>query len=207
VDFPETLALAVTLGCRALKVCSGDVTHLAWIRAVARAGLPVLLDTGNATLGEIEQAVDAVWATGQRALVIHHCPSGYPARLESVNLRVIPSLRQFFPSVPIGFSDHTPGWDMDVAAVGLGANQVEKTLTLDRAQAGPEHAFSLEPAEAAAFVQAIRDLERALGSPRRILTEAEALAKAGARRSLFAIRDLAVGVVGVERRHIALQVA
>jgi sialic acid synthase SpsE len=192
VDYPETLDLVAGLGCHAVKVASGDLSHHPWLDRVARAGMPVMVDTGSSTIGEIERAVEIVTAAGNDEIIIHHCPSGYPARLESVNLRIITTLRHMF-EFPIAFSDHTPGWDMDIAAVALGATMVEKTLTLDRRQRSTEHIMSVEPGEAAAFVRAVRDLEVALGRPRRIMTTAEAQGKVKARRSLFAARALRRG--------------
>lgn len=192
VDYAEQLAFVRALGCHAVKICSGDVTHLSWLAEVARAGLPVMIDTGMATLGEIETAAETIWDAGA-PLLIHHCPSGYPARLTSINLRMIPMLQHLFPATPICFSDHTPGWDMDIAAVALGAAMVEKTLTLDRRTRSPEHIMSVEPSEAGAFVRAIRDLEVALGQPRRVMTQTEARSKLTARRSLFLIEDVRQG--------------
>jgi sialic acid synthase SpsE len=192
VDYPETLALVESMGCHAVKVASGDLNHHPWLERVARSGLPVMVDTGSSTIGEVERAVDICMAAGNDDVIIHHCPSGYPARLESINLRIIGTLRHMF-DVPIAFSDHTPGWDMDVAAVALGANMVEKTLTLDRQTRSAEHIMSVEPSEAGSFVQAIRDVEIALGRPRRLMSEEEAKGKLRARRSLFAARALRRG--------------
>jgi sialic acid synthase SpsE len=192
VDYPETLALVQEMGCHAVKVASGDVNHHGWLAEVAATGIPIMVDTGASTLGEIERAVEVVTGAGNDQIIIHHCPSGYPAHLESINLRIIPTLRTMF-EFPIAFSDHSPGWDMDIAAVALGACMIEKTLTLDRHQRSAEHIMSLEPAEAAPFVRAIRELEIALGRPRRVVTEAEARGKVKARRSLFAARDLRRG--------------
>ena len=174
---------------------SGDVNHVDWVMEVARAGLPVMLDTGNATLGEVETAVDAILAAGNDRIVIHHVPSGYPAGPASVNLRVITTLRQMFPDCAIGFSDHGVTRDACVAAVALGVHMIEKVLTLDRAQDGPEHIMGLEPAEAGAFVQAIWDVEQAMGAPRRVIGDKERAGKVVARRSAHLRR----GVVLHER--------
>jgi sialic acid synthase SpsE len=192
IDYPETLEFIAELGCHAVKVASGDVNHYPWLDRVARSGIPVMVDTGSSTIGEIERAVEIVTAAGNDKIIIHHCPSGYPARLESINLRIISTLRQMF-EFPIAFSDHSPGWDMDIAAVTLGASMVEKTLTLDRRTRGPEHIMSVEPFEAKAFVRAIRELEVALGRPRRIMSDEEARAKVKARRSLFLTRNVRKG--------------
>lgn len=193
VDHPDTLGLAVELGAHALKVMSGDVNHVEWIREMARAGLPLMLDTGNATLGEVEVAVEAAMGEGIADLVIHQVPTGYPARLVSINLRMIETLRQMFPACSLGFSDHTIGRDMDIAAVALGVHMIEKTLTISRRTRGPEHGFSLEPQEAGAFVKAIRDVETALGMARRSLGAAERAGKVLSRRSAFVTEHLCAG--------------
>ena len=144
-----------------------------------------MMDRGQGSLGEVERAVDAIQRVNGR-LVIHHVPGGYPARLASINLRVIPTLLALFGDrAPIAFSDHTAGWDMDIAAVALGASMIEKTLTLDPNAFGPEHSMSVPPEQAASFVAAIRDLEIALGGSRKVLTDAERHAKVNARRSAF----------------------
>lgn len=194
IDDDRTLRLACGLRPVALKICSGDIGHLDWIREVARAGPPVMLDTGSAGLGEIERAVDICHAAGQKNVIVVHCPSGYPARAESINLRMLTTLRQVFPDLVIGFSDHSPGADMDIAAIALGAQYIEKTLCLDRSAPWPEHTMAVEPTEAVDCVRRLRDVEVALGHPRRTLGVAELAAKANARRSAFAKADLLSGL-------------
>jgi sialic acid synthase SpsE len=184
VSFDDEIELLEELGCHSIKVASGDVNHLPLIRRAAKTGMCVQLDTGNSNLGEIEAAVDVIRAEGNENIVIHQCPSGYPAHLDSINLRIITTLRQMFP-YPIAFSDHTPGATMDVAAVALGANLVEKTITLNRTTRSVEHVMSLEPPDMAEFVQTIANLERALGSPRRIVHGAERARQVAVRRSAF----------------------
>lgn len=184
IGFPDDLELLVELGCHSIKIASGDVNHLPLIRLAARTGMCLQLDTGNSTLGEIETAIDAARAEGNENIIIHQCPSGYPARLDSINLRIIPTLKQMF-GYPVAYSDHTPGWEMDIAAVALGANVVEKTITFDRTTRSVEHIFSLEPQEMAEFVGKIRDLERAMGTSRRIMAPAELTSRLGVRRSVF----------------------
>lgn len=184
VGFPEDIDLLVELGCESIKIASADVNHVPLLRRAADTGLCLQLDTGNASLGEIEAAVDVILARGNERIIIHQCPSGYPAHLQSINLRIIPTLRQLFP-FPVAFSDHTPGWVMDVAAVTLGAKLVEKTITEDRTTRSVEHVMSLEPAEMAGFVSTIRDLETALGQSRRVLHEAEREKRESLRRSIF----------------------
>lgn len=184
VLFDEDIELAQSIGCRSLKIASADINHYPLIRKAARTGLNIQIDTGSATLGEVESAVDVIRAEGNESIIIHHVPGGYPARLPAVNLRVIETLQHMFP-YPIGFSDHTPGATMDIAAVAMGASLVEKTITLDRNTRGPEHIMSLEPSAMAEFVQTIRDLGIAMGSPRRVMRPTEIAQRRNVRRSAF----------------------
>ena len=197
VGFPDEIEFLEELGCHSIKIASSDVNHHPLIRSAARTGMCIQLDTGNATLGEIEEAVDIVLQEGNQNILIHQCPSGYPAHLESINLRIIPTLKQMF-QIPVAYSDHTPGWDMDIAAVALGANLVEKTITLDRTTRSVEHIFSLEPSEMNQFVQTIRTVETALGTSRRLMTEIEKQKRSATRRSCFYNRTLYKGDVLTE---------
>lgn len=178
----DDISLLVEMGCHSIKIASADVNHFPLLRQVARTGMCVQLDTGNATLGEIEKAIEIIRSEGNDNIIIHNCPSGYPARLDSINLNMIKTLKVMF-GVPVAYSDHTPGAEMDVAAVAMGANLVEKTITLDRTTRSVEHIMSLEPHEMKAFVQTIRDVERAMGSSRRILTPEEYAKRNNIRRS------------------------
>ena len=184
VMFDDEVDFVVALGCDSIKIASADLNHHPLLRNAARTGLNIQLDTGNGTLGEMESAVDVLRREGNENIIIHHCPSGYPARLQSINLRVITTLRQMFP-YPVAYSDHTPGWDMDIAAIALGASLVEKTITLDRTIRSVEHVMSLEPGDMGRFVQAVRDLEIALGSPRRAMQPEEITKRQAVRRSMY----------------------
>lgn len=184
IAFGDEVELLEELRCHSIKIASADVNHLPLIKRAARTGMCLQLDTGMATLGEIETAVDVIQGEGNENIIIHQCPSGYPARLESINLNIIPTLKRMFP-YPVAFSDHTPGSDMDIAAVAIGANLVEKTITEDRMTRSVEHVMSIEPNEMKKFVQTIRDVEKALGSNRRQLHEAEEIKRNAVRRSLF----------------------
>jgi len=192
VSFFEDLEFLMEVGAHSVKIASSDINHLPLIRAAARTGMNVQLDTGNATLGEVEAAVDTIVAEGNDSIIIHQCPSGYPARLPSIQLRMIQTLHQMFP-FPIAFSDHTPGWEMDIAAVALGADLLEKTITLDRCTRSVEHIFSLEGTEQTAFIAAIRDLETALGEPRRSFSPEERHKRLATRRSVFLGRGKRAG--------------
>jgi N,N'-diacetyllegionaminate synthase len=184
VTFDDEVDLLAELGCHSIKIASADVNHFPLIRRAARTGMCLQLDTGNSNLGEIEAAVDVIRSEGNESIIIHQCPSGYPAHLDSVNLRIIQTLRQMFP-YPVAFSDHTPGAVMDIAAVAVGANLVEKTITLDRMTRSVEHIMSIEPTEMVQFVNTIADVQRAMGVPRRILHEAEHKRRLAYRRSTF----------------------
>ena len=175
--------------CDSIKISSGDVNQKWLIQHAAKTGLCIQLDTGNSTLGEIETAVDWITEAGNENIIIHHCPSGYPARRDGINLNIITTLKQMF-SYPIAFSDHTPGRDMDIAAVALGVNMIEKTITEDRTIRGPEHMFSLQGVEEMReFVEAIRTVEAAMGTTRRLMTDEEREKRMAGRRSLYTTQN------------------
>lgn len=192
VPFVEQLEFLAELGCDSVKIASADVNHFPLIRRAARTGMCLQLDTGNSSIGEIEAAIDAIREEGSENIIIHHCPSGYPARLESINLNIIPTLKRMFP-YPVAFSDHTPSWEMDVAAVALGADLVEKTITEDRTTRSIEHIMSIEPPEMKEFVRILRDIQTALGRTRRVMFPEERRKRDAVRRSAFLARDVAKG--------------
>lgn len=189
---PEDVDLIAEMGCHSMKIASQDTNYQDLIEYAADKGMPMQLDTGGSSLGEVERAVDWIRERGNEKIIINHCPSGYPARLESINLKVIRTLKKTFP-YPIAFSDHTPGWEMDVAAVAVGAHIVEKTITLNRTQRSCEHMISLEPPEMALFVKIIREVEVALGSNRRVLAPEERENREAIRRSAYLNCDVKAG--------------
>ena len=211
VGFEEDVHLLEELECHSIKIASADVNHFPLIRLVAKTGICVQLDTGNATIGEVEAAVDVCKSEGNDNIIIHNCPSGYPARLESINLQIIPTLKRMFPEYPIAYSDHTPGWEMDVAAVALGANLVEKTITEDRTTRSVEHVFSLEPGEMEKFMGTIRDVETAIGRTRRVMYPEEMEKRKNVRRSAYLKRAVNKGsqlkLVDIEFRRPGLGIA
>ncbi|MFZ4646222.1 MAG: N-acetylneuraminate synthase [Gemmataceae bacterium] len=152
------------LGLERFKVPSGEITNLPYLRHVGRYGKPVLLSTGMATLGEIEAALAVLEAAGtpREYITVLHCTTEYPTPMTDVNLRAMLSIRDAF-KVAVGYSDHTPGIEVPIAAVALGATVIEKHFTLDRNLDGPDHRASLEPAELKAMVKAIRNVELSLG--------------------------------------------
>lgn len=189
---PKDVELVCEIGCHSMKIASQDTNYRDLVEYAAGKGIPVQLDTGGSSLGEVERAVDWLCEKGNNKIIINHCPSGYPARLKSINLRMIKTLKKLFP-YPVAFSDHTPGHEMDVAAVALGVNIVEKTITLDRTQRSAEHMMSLEPPEMSRFVNIMRDIEVALGNPRRVFTPGERDRQEAVRRSAYLIRAVKAG--------------
>lgn len=182
--FPDEIDLLERMNCDSIKIASADVTHFPLIKKAAATGQVIQLDTGSSTLGEIEKAVDVILSQGNERIVIHQCPSGYPAKLDSINLNLITTMKKMFP-FPIAYSDHTPGWEMDVAALALGANLLEKSITKDRTTRSVEHIFSLEPSDIDEFISVIRDVERAFGSHRRLMSDEELQKRLAVRRSCY----------------------
>ncbi len=180
------------LGVAVFKIASGEITNLPFLAHVARKGKPLIISTGMSTLDEVEAAVRVVRDAGSRALVLLHCVSNYPARPSNVNLRAMETMAAVF-RVPVGYSDHTTGIEVALAAVALGACVLEKHVTLDRNLPGPDHQTSLEPSEFAALVSGIRTVERALGSGRKEPAPSEAETAAVARKSIVAARYIPAG--------------
>jgi N-acetylneuraminate synthase len=154
--------LLIELGVSAIKIGSGDLTNLPLLEHVARQKRSIILSTGMAYLSEVEEAVRCVQTHSDAPLVLLHCVSNYPAREADINLRAMLTMRQAF-GLPVGFSDHTVGVSVAVAAVALGACVIEKHFTLDRSLPGPDHRASLQPDELRVMVGSIRDVETALG--------------------------------------------
>ena len=178
-----------------IKINSSDIGEDDLIRYAASKKVNIQLDTGNSNLWEIEKAVNIITEEGNDNIIIHHCPSGYPANLESIHLNMIPTLQKLFPNLVIAFSDHSPGWEMDIAAIALGAVMIEKTITEDRTIKSCEHSFSLEREEAIKFVTSIRELEIALGSARRTIPDEVKKNRKIGRRSPYVLNDLNIGEV------------
>jgi len=192
VGFEEDINFLESLGCHSIKIASADVNHFPLLRKVAKTGMCVQIDTGMSTFDEIESAVDVLKSEGNENIIIHQCPSGYPARLDSINLKMIPALKSKLP-YPVAFSDHTPGAEMDIAAVAIGANLIEKTITEDRMTRSVEHVMSIEPAEMKKFIKTVRDLEIALGSSVKVMTDIEIENRKKIRRSVFLEEEVEPG--------------
>jgi pseudaminic acid synthase len=185
VDFLEKMDIT------AYKIASFEIVDIPLIQYVSQTDKPIIMSTGMATLAEIDEAVTAARIAGCKELALLKCTSEYPADPVDMNLHTIPHMAESF-SVPVGLSDHTLGIAVPIAAVALGASIIEKHFTLSRAIFGPDSAFSLEPHEFKAMVDAIRITEQALGEISYEVTEHEAASRIF-RRSLFVVKDIKTG--------------
>ncbi len=202
--FDDTaIELLERLGAPAYKIASFEVVDLALIARAAAIGKPLIISTGMAERDEIVQAVDAARAAGGRDIVLLHCVSSYPARVDDSNLRTIPDMAAQF-DVQVGLSDHTLGIGVAVAASALGACMIEKHLTLRRADGGPDSAFSLEPDEFARLVEETSAAHAALGHVS-YAPEASEAAMRKLRRSLYVVADMAAGEVFTARNLRAIR--
>lgn len=190
----DSFDMLVEMGLDKVKIPSGELTNLPLLRYMTRLGMPVILSTGMATLGEIEAALDVIGQAGtpRNQVTVLHCTTEYPAPMPDVNLRSMVSMKTTF-GVEVGYSDHTPGIEIPIAAVALGARVIEKHFTLDRAMPGPDHQASLEPHEFKAMVEAIRNVEVSLGDGVKRPSASELKNKPIARKSIVAARAIRAG--------------
>ena len=182
------------LGMDYWKIPSGEITNLPYLRKIASKGGKVILSTGMSVLPEIEAAVEVLEQGGipRREIALLHCNTQYPTPYSDVNLRAMEALRSLGCGM-VGYSDHTNGIEVPVAAVALGAQIIEKHFTLDKSLPGPDHKASLDPAELKAMVQAIRHTELALGSAEKAVSPSEQGNIVVARKSIVAARDISAG--------------
>lgn len=190
----SSIALLHTLGMTTYKVPSGELTNLPYLRQVATVAQQVILSTGMANLAEVEGALQVLLATGLRRdqVIILHATTEYPCPIDEVNLTAMLTLKHAF-SVVVGYSDHTKGIEIPVAAVAMGAKVIEKHFTLDKNLPGPDHKASLEPQELKAMVSAIRNIEMALGDGIKRPSLSEQKNMTVARKSLVASRLIKKG--------------
>jgi N,N'-diacetyllegionaminate synthase len=190
----DSVNLLADLGQTLFKIPSGEITNLPYLRHIGQLGRQVIVSTGMATLGDVEAAIDTIEAAGtpRSQITALHCTTEYPTPMREVNLRAMQTLQAAF-GVRVGYSDHTPGIEVAIAAVALGASVIEKHFTLDRNLPGPDHRASLEPSELKAMVTAVRHIEQALGDGVKCLTPSEAKNKPLARKSIVASRAIKAG--------------
>jgi N,N'-diacetyllegionaminate synthase len=181
------------VGVPAFKVASFELIDLGLLKYIAKKKKPIILSVGLANLGEIEDALEVIRAQGNDDVMLLHCASLYPSPPEVVNLNAIQTLSKAF-QIPVGFSDHTLGIHIAVAAVAKGACMIEKHFTLDRTMKGPDHSFAIEPQELKQLVKNIRDVETAMGTGMKIRSTAEQEMYEKGRRSIIAAKDIKKGM-------------
>jgi N,N'-diacetyllegionaminate synthase len=188
--------LLIRLGQDHFKIPSGEITNLPYLRHIGQLGKDIIFSTGMATMGDIEATLDVLELAGtpRSQITVLHCTTEYPTPMAEVNLRAMQNIHTAF-GVKVGYSDHTSGIEVAIAAVAMGATVIEKHFTLDRNLPGPDHKASLEPAEFKAMVVAIRNIELALGDGIKRLTPSEARNKLIARKSLVASQVIKAGEI------------
>jgi N,N'-diacetyllegionaminate synthase len=190
----ESIDFLVSLDIKLFKIPSGEITNLPYLRHIGQFGMPIIISTGMATMHDIDAAIGALEKAGtSRSLItILHCTTEYPAPMNEVNLRAMQTIHKDF-DVEVGYSDHTAGIEVSIAAAALGATVIEKHFTLDKNFTGPDHKASLEPNELKAMVSAIRNIEISLGDGIKRLTSSEIVNKSVVRKSLVASKIIKAG--------------
>lgn len=190
----ESIDFLASMGMDFMKVPSGEITNLPYLRKVAQTHIPVIMSTGMSTLADVENALQALYDGGysRNDIILLHCNTEYPTPFCDVNLRAMHTLRDAF-GVTVGYSDHTKGIEVPVAAVALGAEVIEKHFTLDKTMEGPDHIASLDPSELADMVRCVRHVSMALGSAIKKISPSEKKNIAAARKSIVAAKTIRKG--------------
>lgn len=193
-DEMESLDFLIELGIPFIKIGSGDMGNISYLREVGKRGLPVILSTGMGTLSDVEVSINALRRGGAKDITLLHCTTSYPCPYNNVNLNAMNTLKCAF-GLEVGYSDHTVGIEVPIAAVAMGAKVIEKHFTLDRNMEGPDHIASTEPDEFKQMVDAIRNIEVAMGTGLKQPTEAEVTISEVVLKRIVAKREIAVGKV------------
>ena len=190
----DSIELLNDLGLEILKIPSGEITNLPYLRHIGKLNKKVILSTGMADIGEIEDALDILICAGTKKenITVLHANTMYPTPMEDVNLKAMVTIGNTF-DIAFGYSDHTLGIEVDIAAVAMGASCIEKHFTLDKTMEGPDHKASLEPNELNAMVKAIRNIELALGSSAKKPSKSESPNIQIARKSIVALKNIKQG--------------
>lgn len=192
-DF-ESADFLESIGMMAFKISSADLTNIPLLTHIASFNKPMILSSGMATLSEIEEALNAIYCTGNKEVAVLHCTSNYPAKLQGVNLNSMNTIKSAFKVVS-GYSDHTEGITVPIAAVAMGASIIEKHFTLGKDMEGPDHKASLSPSELKDMIVAIRGVELALGNGIKMYNPSEIDTMRAARKSIVVARDIKAGEV------------
>jgi len=192
----SSVNLLVNLGQKLFKIPSGEITNLPYLRHIGELSKTVILSTGMSSMDEIEAAINILEDSGtaRNRITVLHCTTAYPTPMSDVNLLAMQSIQRLL-KVSVGYSDHTLGTEIPIAAVALGASIIEKHFTLDRTLPGPDHKASLEPEELKTMVQSIRNIELALGNGRKRLMPSELENREIARKSIVTLQAIKAGVV------------
>lgn len=193
-DGVDSLNYLVSLNVPLIKIGSTEVTNFEFLKQLGETGKPIILSTGMSTLGEVEKAIDVIYFTGNKNLKLMHCTTDYPTAVEDVNLKAMVTMREAF-KIPVGLSDHTVGFEAAVSAVALGAEFIEKHITLDRAMKGPDHNASMILNEFREYVMHIRNTEKLLGDGIKKPTKREKVIMEQGRRSILAACGLKKGTI------------
>lgn len=188
----ESINLLNELGIEIFKIPSGEIENVPYLKAIAKTGKKVILSTGMSDLSDIEFALDVLRSNGANDIAVLHCNTDYPTKMSDVNLNAMNTIKEAF-KVEVGYSDHTNGIEVPIAAVALGAKIIEKHFTLDKNMDGPDHKASLEPHEIKEMVDCIRNIEVALGNGIKKPTEVELKNKLVARKSIVCLNDIKEG--------------
>ena len=195
----ESIEYLHSLNLGLWKIPSGEITNFPYLKKIAQYGEPVIMSTGMCSMDDVEQALNVLLEHGltKEQITLLHCNTEYPTPMQDVNLRAMEQMRERF-GVKVGYSDHTKGIEVPIAAVAMGADVVEKHFTLDKSLPGPDHKASLEPNELKAMVDAIRNIEQALGDGEKHVSNSERRNIAIARKSIIAARNIKQGEVLTE---------
>lgn len=193
-SYYDNVDMLTELGVPAHKIGSDDLCNLPFLKYIAETDLPIILSTGMSTLNEVRDAVDTILGCGNDQLILLHCVTNYPTHPESVNLKAIETLRNEF-GLPVGYSDHTIGTHIPIAAAAMGACVIEKHFTLDKNAEGPDHMLSADPFEMKHVVDGIRTIEKAMGDGVKRPAKSEMITRKNNRKSIVAVADIPKGVV------------
>lgn len=192
----ESIEFLASLGMKYMKIPSGEITDLPYLRAIARTRIPIIMSTGMSTLSDVENALQVFYDNGyyRNEITLLHCTTQYPTPYLEVNLKAMLTLREAF-GVSVGYSDHTKGIEVPLAATALGADVIEKHFTLDKTLPGPDHVASLDPEELAAMVSGVQHVAMSLGSAVKRIASVERKNIAAARKSIVAATPIKKGEI------------
>ena len=194
----ESIEFLDNLGIEVFKIPSGEIENVPYLEKVARTGKKIILSTGMSDLSDIEFALSTLRNNGNNEIIVLHCNTDYPTDMNDVNLKAMKTIKEAF-KVDVGYSDHTEGIEVSIAAVAMGAKVIEKHFTLDKTMEGPDHLASLNPAELRMMIKSIRNIEKALGDGIKYPTTVEKENKKIVRKSIVASVDIKCGEVFTEK--------